>query len=211
MPEITEIAWFPWKPDARESATAAQLKDLGPELRSRPGLLGSWHGAPLERPQSAEFVNLWDSEASYQANQTSEIYARLKSISAALIDTSDPAVKPYHNAIAFSKPFEAVAAVPIVQVSSLFLPADVDKAAFEAAFDNVLAHLYGSPPDGFVVGTHGWALEEVNGCKVFAAASGWETIEKRLTAHAGIAERFEEVQKFTSVVEVHHTAFQKTG
>jgi len=42
----------------------------------------------------------------------------------------------------------------------------------------------------------------VNGAKVFAAASGWESIEKRIAAHGAIAEKFAEVQKFSSVVEV---------
>ncbi|KAK0620606.1 hypothetical protein B0T14DRAFT_567348 [Immersiella caudata] len=210
MPEITEIAWFPWKADAKDSPENAELKALGPELQARPGLVASWFGHPLERPQSGEFINLWESESAYQSNQSSPLYTRLKSLSSALIDGSDPNVTPYHNAIAFSKPFAAVAAAPIVQLSSIFLPSDVDKAAFEAAFDKVLQHLYSSPPDGFVVGTHGWALEEVKGAKVFAAASGWESIEKRLAAHEGIAERFAEVQKFSNVVEVHHTAFHKT-
>jgi len=57
MPEITEIAFFPWKADAKDSDAAATLKSLRPQLQSRPGLLSSWYGAPLERPQSAEFVN----------------------------------------------------------------------------------------------------------------------------------------------------------
>ncbi|KAK4443643.1 putative rieske domain-containing protein [Podospora aff. communis PSN243] len=210
MPEITEIAWFPWKADAQDLPANAELKALGPELSARPGLVASWFGHPFERPQSGEFINVWESEDAYRANQSSPLYTRLKSLSSALIDTSDPNVIPYHNAIPFSKPFSAVAAAPVVQLSSIFLPADVDKAAFEAAFDKVLESIYGSPPDGFVVGTHGWALEEVKGAKVFATASGWESIEKRLAAHAGISEKFAEVQKYSNVVEVHHTSFHKT-
>ncbi|KAK0642032.1 hypothetical protein B0T16DRAFT_516614 [Cercophora newfieldiana] len=210
MSEVTEIAWFPWKAGSQTSDDAAALKALGPELQSRPGLVASYFGHPLERPQSGEFVNVWSSPTDYINNQSSPLYARLKSLSSSLIDTSDPAVRPYHNAISFSKPFSAVAAAPIVQVSSFFLPADVDKAAFEAAFKQVLEQVYGNPPEGFIAGTNGWALEEVNGSKVFVTASGWESIEKRVAAHAGIAEKFGEVQKFGAVVEVHHTAFQKT-
>jgi len=75
-------------------------------------------------------------------------------------------------------------------------------AAFKAAFDNVVSGVYTSPPEGFVVGASGWALDEINGAKVFLALSGWESIEKRLAAHGAISERFAEVQKFTNVVEV---------
>lgn len=211
MPQITEFAWFPLKAGTESSPATAALKKLGPKLQSQPGLVNSWHGAPLERAQSAEFVNVWESEEAYKASQASSLHAEAGDLIGELVDKSDPAVKPYHNAIPFDKPFEKVAAAPIVQLSSIFLPVDVDKAAFQAAFDGVLTHLYSSPPDGFVLGAHGWALEEVNGAKVFATASGWESIEKRLAAHAKISEKFAEIQKFTNVVEVHHTSFQNSG
>lgn len=57
MPLITELSWLPFQPDTEASAAAAALKDLGPQLASQPGLVGHWRGAPLERPNSLEFVN----------------------------------------------------------------------------------------------------------------------------------------------------------
>ena len=57
MPQITEFAWFPLKAGTENSEAAASLKKLSPQLHSQPGLEGSWQGAPLERPQSAEIVN----------------------------------------------------------------------------------------------------------------------------------------------------------
>jgi hypothetical protein len=58
MPEITEFAFFPFKPThEQDEAAVAALKALGPELRARPGLLGSWYGTPLEKEFSVEFVN----------------------------------------------------------------------------------------------------------------------------------------------------------
>jgi len=57
MSRITEITWVPLTPDAKDSDAAASLKKLGPEMAARPGLEGSWHGAPFERPQSAEVIN----------------------------------------------------------------------------------------------------------------------------------------------------------
>ncbi|KAK1758921.1 hypothetical protein QBC47DRAFT_356831 [Echria macrotheca] len=209
MPYITEFAWFPVKADADGSEAAVAFKNLRPELYSQPGMQGAWSGAPLEKPQSREFVNSWDSEANYITSQDSPIHTQAKKLMGQLIDRSDPAVKPYHNAVALSKPFEVVAAAPVVQVSSFFLPADVDKAAFEAAFNKVLSQVYDSPPDGYVVGANGWALEDVNGAKVFATVTGWESVEKRMAAHAAMADKFGEVQKFTTVVEVHHTSFNK--
>ncbi|KAK5652224.1 hypothetical protein OQA88_10721 [Cercophora sp. LCS_1] len=209
MPQITEIAWFPLRSGHETTEAGAALRNLAPQLRAQPGLVSAWHGNPLERPQSGEFVNVWDSEESYKASESSPLKAQATKLVGELLDASEPSLKPYHNAVPFSKPFETVAAAPVVQVSSFFLPADVDKAAFEAAFDSVLKAVYGNPPDGFVVGAHGWALESVNGAKVFATISGWQSIEKRVAAHAGIAEKFAEIQKFTNVVEVHHTSFKR--
>lgn len=57
MPLITEISWLPFKPNTESSAAATALKDLGPQLASQPGLDSHWRGAPLERPNSLEFVN----------------------------------------------------------------------------------------------------------------------------------------------------------
>lgn len=57
MPLITEISWLPFKPNTESSAAATALKDLGPQLASQPGLESHWRGAPLERPNSLEFVN----------------------------------------------------------------------------------------------------------------------------------------------------------
>jgi len=57
MPLITELSWLPFKPGTESSAAATALKDLGPQLASQPGLEGHWRGAPLERPNSLEFVN----------------------------------------------------------------------------------------------------------------------------------------------------------
>lgn len=99
-----------------------------------------------------------------------------------------------------------------MQLSSFFLPADVDRDAFETAFQkNVLAPLYADPPAGFVTGTNGWALEAVGGAAVFVAASGWESLERRLEAHERLRGTFGEVEAFTKVVEVHHTSFQRGG
>lgn len=57
MSQITEITWIPFKYDAMNIESVAALKKLGPELAARPGLDGSWHGATIERPLSAEIVN----------------------------------------------------------------------------------------------------------------------------------------------------------
>jgi len=54
---ITEIAWFPFRPDTQGSEDAVALDKLAPELQAQPGLISAWQGAPLERPQSGEFVN----------------------------------------------------------------------------------------------------------------------------------------------------------
>ena len=71
--------------------------------------------------------------------------------------------------------------------------------------------MYASPPEGFVTGTNGWALETVNGAAVFVAASGWESLERRLEAHERVKGTFGEVEAFTKVVEVHHTSFKNGG
>ncbi|KAK1832543.1 hypothetical protein QBC39DRAFT_68353 [Podospora conica] len=211
MPLITELSWLPFKPGTESSDAATALKDLGPQLASQPGLEGHWRGAPLERPNSLEFVNVWNSEQAYQTSQSSPLHSEATALIQQLVDTSNPLIKPYHNAVPFDKPFAEVAVAPLVQLSSFFLPADVNRSAFEAAFKNVLAPLYANPPEGFVTGTNGWALETVNGAAVFVAASGWESLEKRLEAHERVKGTFGEVEAFTKVVEVHHTSFQKGG
>jgi len=124
-----------------------------------------------------------------------------------LIDTSDPAVVPYHNAVAFTKPFDAVASAAVTNLSAVFLNPDADAAAFEATWNQILAASGGSVPDGFVAGTHGWALEpashpKIEGkAKVFVAASGWESIEKHQATHEGMKAMFAYLGSFTSVVE----------
>lgn len=230
MPLTTEISWLPFKPNTESSAAATALKDLGPQLASQPGLESHWRGAPLERPNSLEFVNgpsppsphqpapnppapptVWTSEQAYQTSQTSPLHSTATTLLHDLIDTSNPSIKPYHNAIPFDKPFSDVAAAPLVQLSSFFLPADVDRQAFETAFKSVLARVYADPPAGFVTGTNGWALEAVGGAAVFVAASGWVSLERRLEAHERLRGMFGEVEGFTRVVEVHHTSFEKGG
>ncbi|KAK3312279.1 hypothetical protein B0H66DRAFT_632899 [Apodospora peruviana] len=210
MSQITEVAWLPLKPDSKDSDAAAALKKIGPDLRAQPGLDGSWHGATIERPQSAEFVSVWASEEAYKQAQGSSIRAEAGKLMQELIDTSDPAVKPYHNAFTLHKPFDTVVVAPVVQVTSIFLPAGVDRAAFEAAWEAIVSHLRQNPPDGFVAGAHGWGLEEVNGAKVFGAFSGWESVEKNAAGQAGIADKFGEILKFTNVFEVHHTSFKES-
>ncbi|KAK3361314.1 hypothetical protein B0T24DRAFT_671554 [Lasiosphaeria ovina] len=221
MPQITELAWFPLKEGARDSDAWATLKKLGPDLRAQPGLEASWHGAPLERPQSSEIVNVWASSDAYTASKSSPLHAAAAKLMVELVDaSSDPAApKPYHNAVVFDAPFAAVAAAPLVQMSSVFLPLDIDAPAFEAAWASVVASLReNGPPDGFVAGVHGWALEAVHGipkfpagAKVFVTASGWESLEKNVAAHVGVADKFAEVQRFSDVFEAHHVSFKKAG
>lgn len=231
MPLITEISWLPFKPNTESTAAATALADLGPQLASQPGLVSHWRGAPLERPNSLEFINgpspspphqpptnprapptVWTSEQAYRTSHTSPLHTTATTLLDPLIDTTNPLIKPYHNAIPFDKPFSDVAAAaPLVQLSSFFLPADVDRQAFETAFKNVLARVYADPPAGFVTGTNGWALEAVGGAAVFVAASGWESLERRVEAHERLRGMFGEVEGFTKVVEVHHTAFERGG
>ena len=53
---ITEITWVPLIADAATSEAATTLKNIAPQMSARPGLEGSWHGASVERPQSAEII-----------------------------------------------------------------------------------------------------------------------------------------------------------
>ncbi|KAK3934055.1 hypothetical protein QBC46DRAFT_90710 [Diplogelasinospora grovesii] len=224
MPEVTEIAWMPLKADAKDHEATAALKALGPEMLAQPGLLSSWHGLPIEKPSSVEVVNVWDSEASYTTSQSSPLHAKSKDLIKQVIDTSDPAVHPYHNTILFDKPFDKVASAPVVQMTAIFLPAATDKAEFETAFEGVLDLLRGNMPAGFVIGTHGWATNEIEHhpkiggkAKVFVSASGWESLEKITAAHAGaggaggIADKFKDLERFGGVHDAHHTMFKKAG
>ncbi|KAM7187799.1 putative rieske domain containing protein [Rhypophila sp. PSN 637] len=207
--QITEIAWIPLRADAKDSEASASLKTLGPEMRSRPGLVSSWQGAPLERPQSLEVVNGMASTLS----RSTPLHQQATKLMTLLIDPDAAAAgaQPYHNLLTLHKPVETVIIAPVVQITNIFLPSDVDKAAFEAAWEQLVEHMRANPPGGFIAGAHGWGLEEVNGAKVFTAMSGWESIELNLKGQAAVSDKFEGIRKFSNVFEVHHTSFKKSG
>lgn len=134
-----------------------------------------------------------------------------------VIDTSDQTRQPHRVAVIFKTPFSAVADAPVVTMSALFLPTDVNVTALEKAF--AAAAGGGGQPDGFIAGVNGWVTEDVvdhpkmqgKKAKVFIAASGWESLEKNKLAQEASADRFkEELGKFTDVWDLvgsyHHYA-----
>ncbi|KAK4208468.1 putative rieske domain-containing protein [Rhypophila decipiens] len=211
--QIIEIAWIPLRADAKDSEASASLKTLAPEMRSRPGLESSWQGAPLERPQSLEVVNVWSSHDAYTASRSTPLHEQATKLMTSLIDPDAAAAgaQPYHNLLTLHKPVETVIMAPVAQITNIFLPSDVDKPAFEAAWEELVEHMRANPPEGFIAGAHGWGLEEVNGAKVFTAMSGWESIELNLKGQAAVSDKFEGIQKFSNVFEVHHTSFKNSG
>lgn len=123
-------------------------------------------------------------------------------------DAATTGAVPYHNLLTLHKPVETVVVAPVVQITNIFLPSDVDKAAFEAVWEDLVAHMRANPPEGFVAGAHGWGLEEVNGAKVFTALSGWESIELNLKGQATVSDKFAGIQKFSNVFEVVSHSFR---
>ena len=132
----------------------------------------------------------------------SSTHAEITKLMKSLIDTSNPAVQTFHNTVILHKPIETVIVAPVVQITNIFLPANVDKAAFDVAWEGLVSHMRANPPDGFVAGAHGWGLEEINGAKVFTALSGWESVEKNAAGQAAVADKFGAISKFSNVFDV---------
>ncbi|KAK3688695.1 hypothetical protein B0T22DRAFT_440224 [Podospora appendiculata] len=205
MSLITEFQWVPFKADAMSSPAGSELKKLVPEMRARPGLLHTFHGAPIEKPQSREFVHVWESESAYRDSKTLPVQAQASQLFRQLIDTSETAFAPFRAAVALDRPFAAVAAAPVVSLAFMMLGADVDVKAFEAAWTAATASVAesGSKPAGFVAGASGWAVEG----KVFVVVSGWESVEANEAAHETTKAAFGAIRGFEKTVEVHHTSF----
>ncbi|KAM7188124.1 hypothetical protein V8F20_010696 [Naviculisporaceae sp. PSN 640] len=207
MAQITEITWLPLRADAKDSEASSSLKSLAPEMRSRPGLELSWQGATLERPNSLDNINVWASEEAYRASLSTDLHKQATALVTSLIDTDAAATGavPYHNLLTLHKPAQTVLVAPVVQITNIFLPSDVDKEAFEAVWEDLVAHMRANPPEGFIAGAHGWGLEEVNGAKVFTALSGWESIESNVKGEGSVSDKFAGVLKFTNVFHVYLT------
>ncbi|KAK3323321.1 hypothetical protein B0T19DRAFT_201473 [Cercophora scortea] len=204
MSQITEFQWIPLKVDAKSSPASTELKALAPEMKARPGLLHTFHGAPIEKPQSREFVHVWDSESAYRNSKTLPVQAQASQLFRQLIDTSESAFAPFRAAVALDRPFAPIAAAPVVSLAFMTLGADVDVAAFDAAWTAATASVEAaSKPAGFVAGASGWALEG----KVFVVVSGWESVEANEAAHETTKAAFGAIRGFEKTVEVHHTSF----
>jgi hypothetical protein len=123
-----------------------------------------------------------------------------------IVDVSDPRYKPYHNAVAFNKPFETIGGAPVVEMTAIFLPTDIDKSAFEAAWGNAISDT-SKIPEGFLGGCSGWAMDDVEGhpkmpkAKLFLVSTGWESMERATAAVEKSKDNFKELAKFSEVVE----------
>jgi hypothetical protein len=150
---------------------------------------------------------VWESEQAYKDGYEASSKSEAAQLIQSMVDTSNPALKPYHNCVTFNQPFEKVASAPVTSMVAVFLPSDADTAAFTAAWEAIASGLASAVPDGFVAGAHGWAADEIEGhpkmdgkkAKVFVTATGWESIEKEKAASAGLAEKFAELKKFSEI------------
>lgn len=147
-----------------------------------------------------------------KAAQSTPEAAQAKAAFDQITDTSNPAVTPHHNIFVFDKDFVPVADTPIVQMTTMFFPPTVSTADFEAAWNNGMKSFSGV--DGWIAGTHGWALQEFDHPvagkkKVFMAAAGWESIEKAVAGGEKVKGGFEGLEKFGQQVSARFTSLTK--
>jgi hypothetical protein len=158
MPHVINFSWLPLKPDSKDSEEAKKLHELNKSVK---GLKSCYWGFLLEHPDSVESVSEFDSVDSLNAYLASPLNAEITRLTAGLVDTSVPNLKPYQGHSLMSGPLAPVADAPVTRLVSLVVKASTNEAAFAAAVDKMRTAAQDTKPAGFRAVTYGWAAGTV--------------------------------------------------
>lgn len=154
---------------------------------------------------------MWSSLDAAKAAAASPEAVAAKAAFGDLVDTSNPKHQPYHNIITFDKDFAPVAESPVVHLTALFLPADVNVADFEATWKNSVKGSDGI--EGLIAGAAGWGQDDVDfpdgKKKVFLATAGWKSVDAAKAVADKAKDDFKELAAFTQHHQVRFTVLTK--
>lgn len=154
---------------------------------------------------------MWSSLETAKAAEASSDADEAKGVFMELLDTTAEH-KPYHNIIVFNKDFAPVAESPIVHLTAVFLPLDVNVAEFDAAWVECVKGWGGA--EGWVAGAAGWGQDDVDvpklgKQKVFLLSAGWTSVDAAQAATEKAKESFKTIEKFSEHTQTRFTKLTK--